>query len=234
MRLLDCNSLSLGYPGHILATDLSFTLETGQCLCIVGENGVGKSTLVRTILHLQPALAGTIQLGQGITPQKIGYLPQTAAISADFPATVQEVVLSGCLAGCGWRPFYGRAERKLAERQISRLGLEELRKCSFRDLSGGQRQRTLLARALCAAKSILLLDEPVAGLDPAIQAEFYHLIHKLRREDDMGIIMVSHDIRGAIQESTHILHLSSKVFYGTKTEYLATPQGRLFTGGMKE
>ena len=234
MRLLDCNSLSLGYPGHVLASNLSFALDTGQCLCIVGENGVGKSTLVRTILHLQPALAGTIQLGQGITPQKIGYLPQTAAISADFPATVQEVVLSGCLASCGWRPFYGRAERELAERQISRLGLGNLRKCSFRDLSGGQRQRTLLARALCAAKSILLLDEPVAGLDPAIQAELYHLIHKLREEDGMGIIMVSHDIRGAIQESTHILHLSSQTFYGTRKEYLETPQGRLFTGGMEE
>ena len=233
MRLLDCNSLSLGYPGHVLASNLSFSLDTGQCLCIVGENGVGKSTLVRTILHLQPALAGTIRLGHGITPQKIGYLPQMTAISADFPAEVQEVVLSGCLASCGWRPFYGRAERELAERQISRLGLGDLRKCSFRDLSGGQRQRTLLARAFCAAKSILLLDEPVTGLDPTIQAEFYHLIHKLC-EDGMGIIMVSHDIRGAIQEATHILHLSTKVFYGTKKEYLATQQGRLFTGGMEE
>ena len=234
MRLLECNSLCLGYPGHLLASNLSFTLDAGQCLCVIGENGVGKSTLVRTLLHLQPALDGTIQLGQGITPQEIGYLPQATAISADFPATVQEVVLSGCLASRGWCPFYGRKERELAHQQLTRLGLAELCRRSFRELSGGQRQRTLLARALCAAKSLLLLDEPVAGLDPAIQAEFYRLIRKLREEDGMGIIMVSHDLHGAIQEATHVLHLSTTTFYGTREEYLASPQGRRFTGGAEQ
>ena len=234
MRLLECNSLSLGYPGNLLASNLSFTLDAGQCLCIVGENGAGKSTLVRTILHLQPPLEGTICLGQGITPQEIGYLPQTTAISADFPATVQEVVLSGCLARRGWHPFYGRKEKELAHRQITRLGLTELCKRSFRELSGGQRQRTLLARALCAAKSLLLLDEPVAGLDPSIQVEFYRLIRELRKKDGMGIIMVSHDLHGAVQEATHILHLSSTAFYGTREEYLTTPQGRCFTGGAEQ
>ena len=234
MRLLECNSLSLGYPGNLLASNLSFTLDAGQCLCVIGENGVGKSTLVRTLLHLQPALDGTIRLGQGITPQEIGYLPQATAISADFPATVQEVVLSGCLASRGWWPFYGRKERELAHRQLVRLGLAELRRRSFRELSGGQRQRTLLARALCAAKSLLLLDEPVAGLDPSIQAEFYRLIRRLREEDGMGIIMVSHDLHGAIHEATHILHLSSTTFYGTRAEYLASPLGKRFTGGVEQ
>lgn len=234
MRLLECNSIVLGYPGHLLANNLSFSLATGQCLCIVGENGAGKSTLVRTILHLQPPLSGTISLADGITPQEIGYLPQTAAISADFPATVQEVVLSGCLASRGWHPFYGRKERELAHRQISRLGLDDIAQSSFRELSGGQRQRTLLARALCAAKSLLLLDEPVAGLDPAIQTEFYRLILALRDDDGMGIIMVSHDIHAAVKVATHVMHISEKTFYGTREEYLASALGQRFTGGAEQ
>ena len=231
MRLLECNSLSLGYPGRLLAKNLSFSLETGQCLCVLGENGAGKSTLVRTILHLQPPLDGKICLYEGISSRDIGYLPQTTAIPTDFPATVEEVVLTGTLARRGWHPFYGRKEKEQAQRQISRLGLAELRKCSFRDLSGGQRQRTLLARALCAAKHLLLLDEPVAGLDPAIQTEFYKLIRSLREEDGMGIFMVSHDIRSAVEQATHILHLSSTPFYGTQKEYLATSQWRSLSGG---
>lgn len=230
MRLLECDSIAIGYPGHLLASDLSFSLDTGNCLCVVGENGAGKSTLVRTLLHLQPPLGGHIRL-QGIQAREIGYLPQATTIPDDFPATVWEVVLSGCLAKCGWRPFYGRQERELAQRQLSRLGLAELRNCSYRDLSGGQRQRTLLARALCAAKHLLLLDEPVAGLDIAIQTEFYRLLRSLREEDEMGIIMVSHDLQGALPQATHVLHLSENPFYGTRDAYLKTPMGERFANG---
>ena len=233
MRLLDCDSVAIGYPGNLLASDLSFTLDTGDCLCVIGENGAGKSTLVRTLLHLQPPLRGQIRL-QGIQAKEIGYLPQITTIPDDFPATVWEVVLSGCLAKCGWRPFYGRRERELAQRQLSRLGLEELRNRSYRDLSGGQRQRTLLARALCAAKHLLLLDEPVAGLDVAIQAEFYQLLRHLYEDDGMGIIMVSHDLHGVMELATHVLHLSTNYYFGTKQDYLSSPQGLSFTGGSRQ
>ena len=229
MRLLECDSVTIGYPGKVLATNLSFAVDSGDCLCVVGENGAGKSTLIRTLLHLQPPLRGQIRL-QGIRSQEIGYLPQATAIPDDFPATVWEVVLSGCLSKCGWHPFYGRREKELAQRQLSRLGLTELRNHSYRDLSGGQRQRTLLARALCAAKHLLLLDEPVAGLDTAIQAEFYRLVRSLREEDEMGIIMVSHDLHGALGQATHVLHLASNLFYGTRDEYLKTPAGQRLRG----
>ena len=235
MHLLECDSVSLGYPGgRLLASNLAFSLDAGQCLCIVGENGAGKSTLVRTILHLQPPLGGVIRLGDGIRAQDIGYLPQTTSIPDDFPATVQEVVQSGCLARMGWRPFRGRKEKELVLRQLSCLKLTELRKCSFRDLSGGQRQRVLLARALCATKSLLLLDEPVAGLDPAIQKEFYQLLRHLYAEEGMGIIMVSHDLHSVIEQATHVLHLSTPCFYGTRDAYLSSPLGRSFIGGSEQ
>ena len=229
MRLLECDSVAIGYPGNLLAGNLSFSLDSGDCLCVVGNNGAGKTTLVRTLLNLQQPIQGQVRL-QGIQPKQIGYLPQATTIPDDFPATVWEVVLSGCLSSCGWHPFYGRSEKELARRQLSRLGLTELRTRSYRDLSGGQRQRTLLARALCAAKHLLLLDEPVAGLDIAIQAEFYRLLRSLREEDNMGIIMVSHDIPGALEQATHVLHLSDNPFYGTRDEYLKTPEGQRFSG----
>jgi len=229
MRLLECDSVAIGYPGNLLASNLSFVLDAGDCLCVVGDNGAGKSTLVRTLLGLQQPLHGQIRL-KGIRAQETGYLPQATSIPDDFPATVREVVLSGCLSKCGWRPFYGRRERELARRQMSRLGLTELRDCSYRDLSGGQRQRTLLARAICAARHLLLLDEPVAGLDVSIQAEFYRILRALREEDGMGVIIVSHDLHGALEQATHVLHLASNVFYGTRDEYLKTPMGQHFRG----
>ena len=231
MPLLECEHLSLGYPGNLLVKDLSFSLKAGQCLCILGENGVGKSTLVRTLLHLQPPLIGTIRLGDDLNPSDIGYLPQQNAVQRDFPATVLEVVLSGCLGHCGWRPFYGRTERELARRNLARLGLANLAQRCFRELSGGQRQRVLLARALCAGSRMLLLDEPAAGLDPGMQAELYRLICILYQQDNMGVLMVSHDLHEAVEHATHILHLSTTPFWGTRQEYLASPLGHSIPKG---
>ena len=231
MPLLECEHLSLGYPGKLLVKDLSFSLDAGQCLCILGENGVGKSTLVRTLLHLQPPLSGTIRLGADLRPSDIGYLPQQTAIQRDFPATVLEVALSGCLGRCGWHPFYGRSERELARQNLARLGLASLERCCFRELSGGQRQRVLLARALCAGSRMLLLDEPAAGLDPGMQAELYRLICILYRQDNMGVLMVSHDLHEAVEHATYILHLSATPFWGTRQEYLASPLGQTFPQG---
>ena len=230
MPLLECSHLVLGYPGRLLTDDLSFSLEERQCLCILGENGSGKSTLVRTLLHLQPPLGGTIRLGNGLSPKEIGYLPQQMAVQRDFPATVLEVVFSGFIGHLGWRVFYGRKEKEAARRQMARLGVDGLEKQSFRELSGGQRQRVLLARALCAARRLLLLDEPTAGLDPAMQAEMYRLVQSLCEEDGMGIIMVSHDLHEAVGHATHILHMAPKPFWGTREDYLQKASESRFSG----
>ena len=230
MPLLECSHLVLGYPGRLLTDDLSFSLDERQCLCILGENGSGKSTLVRTLLHLQPPLGGTIRLGNGLSPKEIGYLPQQTAVQRDFPATVLEVVLSGFIGHLGWRVFYGRKEKEAARRQMARLGVDGLEKQSFRELSGGQRQRVLLARALCAARRLLLLDEPTAGLDPAMQVEMYRLVQSLCEEDGMGIIMVSHDLHEAVGHATHILHMAPKPFWGTREDYLKKASESRFSG----
>ncbi len=219
MPLLECDHLALGYPGLLLTADLSFSLEGGQCLCILGANGSGKSTLVRTLLHLQPPLRGHIRLGEGLKPSDIGYLPQQTNVQRDFPATVWEVVLSGCIGHMGLRPFFSRPQKDLARRQLHRLGLDGLEGRSFRELSGGQRQRVLLARALCAARRLLLLDEPVAGLDPAAQEDMYHLTQTLYQEDGMGVIMVSHDVHESVRHATHVLHMSPTPFWGTREQY---------------
>ncbi len=233
MALLTCRNLTLGYEGLTVVEDLSFAVEAGDYLCIVGENGSGKSTLMKAILHLHAPLAGTIETGDGLKPTEIGYLPQQTAAEKDFPASVREVVISGCLNRCGWRPYFTRAEKRLAAENMERMGVAGLAKRCYRELSGGQQQRVLLARALCATQKLLLLDEPVSGLDPMVTAEMYELIAALNRSG-ITVIMVSHDIAAALRWSTRILHIGSEVFFGTAAEFLESAPGRQYlsaTGG---
>lgn len=228
MALITCRDVSLGYESHAILEHLSFAVSAGDYLCIVGENGSGKSTLMRTMLGLLRPLAGAIEFGDGMARDGIGYLPQQTAIQKDFPATVWEIVLSGCQARMGRRAFYGKTERALAEENLSRMGMTDYKKRCYRELSGGQQQRVLLARALCATKQLLLLDEPVAGLDPKATAELYALIDRLNREG-VAIVMISHDIAAAVRFATHILHVGGKhTFFGTLGEYLDSPLGRGF------
>ncbi len=229
MALLTVNDLSVGYETGPVAEGISFKVEAGDYLCIVGENGSGKSTLMKTLLRLQDPLGGEILTGDGLQRNEIGYLPQQTQIQKDFPASVREVVLSGCQAKLGRRPFYHHDEKQLAEQNMKRMGIDHLSGRCYRDLSGGQQQRVLLARALCAAERILILDEPVSGLDPKATAEMYELIRRLN-EEGVTIIMVSHDIEAAMQFATHILHIGRDVFFGTREEYLASNQGQRFTG----
>ena len=230
MALLTCEKLNLGYEGNLLVTDLSFSVDPGDYLCILGENGAGKSTLIRTLLGLQKPLAGSVIRDPGLEKTGVGYLPQQTETQRDFPATVWEVVLSGCLNRTGLRPFWSREETELARRQMDRLGITELKKRSYRTLSGGQQQRVLLARALCATRTLLLLDEPVSGLDPKVTAELYALIRALNREDGVTVIMVTHDL-DALADATHVLHLGrGKTFFGTAEDY-ARAQSRLWKGG---
>ncbi len=227
MALVTIQNLSFGYDSHAIVKNLNFSVNTGEYLCIVGENGSGKTTLMKTLLHLQEPVGGQILIGDGLKKNEIGYLPQQTIVQKDFPASVREIVLSGCQARCGLRPFYNKAEKQLAETNMSRMGILTLKDRCYRDLSGGQQQRVLLARALCATQKILLLDEPVAGLDPKVTSEMYDLINNLNREG-ITIIMISHDIAAAIRYASHILHIGTTVFYGTKEKYLESDVGKFF------
>ena len=228
MALLTCENLALGYDGHTILSNVRFEVNQGDYLCIVGENGSGKSTLMKTILGLQKPLGGNVTFGEGLSQTEIGYLPQQTAVQKDFPATVREIVLSGCQARSGRRPFYSKAEKQLACQNMERMGLTGLSGRCYRELSGGQQQRVLLARALCATRKMLVLDEPVAGLDPRVTAEMYALIRCLNREDGITIMMISHDLAAAMQEATHILHVGSELFFGTKEAYLSSPMAGCF------
>lgn len=227
MALLSVQNLSLGYDSRIIVEGLHFSVEAGNYLCIVGENGSGKSTLMRTLLGLQDPLAGQILMSDGLTRNEIGYLPQQTLVQRDFPASVREIVLSGCQGRCGLRPFYNAEEKRLAAENMEKMGITALARRSYRELSGGQQQRVLLARALCATRKLLLLDEPVSGLDPKVTAELYGVIAELNREG-ITIIMISHDIAAAVQYASHVLHIGSSVFFGSREEYLKSEAGRLF------
>ncbi len=231
MSLITCRDLKLGYEGRGILENLSFSVNKGDYLCIVGENGSGKSTLMRTVLGLQPPMAGRILMGDGLKANQIGYLPQQTLVQKDFPASVREVVLSGFEGSCGWRPVYTKAEKARAMEIIRCVGLDALVNRCYRELSGGQQQRALLARALCATDSLLFLDEPVSGLDPKVTAEMYALIEKLNHEDGITIIMISHDLAAALRYASHILHVGETVFYGTREEYLSSDVGAVFTKG---
>ena len=227
MALITAKNLKLGYDSSLLSEDLNFTVNAGDYLCIVGENGSGKTTLMKTLLHLQDPIGGQILMGDGLKKNEIGYLPQQTVVQRDFPASVQEIVLSGCQARCGLRPFYNHSERLLAQENMQRMGILPLAKRCYRELSGGQQQRVLLARALCATRKILLLDEPVSGLDPLVTREMYELIGGLNREG-ITVIMISHDIETAVRYADHILHIGEHVFFGTVEEYSASNLGKLF------
>ena len=219
MALINVNGVSLGYEGKAIVTDLNFTVGKGDYLCIVGENGSGKSTLMKTLLGQKSVIAGKIEFGEGLRQNEIGYLPQQTEVQKDFPASVKEIVYSGCLNGCGIRPFYSKAQKKRAADIMEKLNISDLADKCYRELSGGQQQRVLLARALCASKKLLILDEPVAGLDPVVTKNLYRLISDINKEG-ITVIMVSHDIHAAIEFASHILHIGNKpLFFGTKNDY---------------
>lgn len=232
MAILKCENASFAYDGRTVLENVSFSLDAGDYLCVVGENGSGKSTLIKGLLGLKAPESGTISYLDGLRSTEIGYLPQQTRAQRDFPASVSEVVLSGCLNRLGGRFHYGREERERAAENMERMGIDELKNASYQELSGGQQQRVLLARALCATKRLLLLDEPVTGLDPIATGEMYNLIKLVNLCDGISVIMVSHDIHEAVRYATHILHLGHKqLFFGTSAEYRESSLARRFLGG---
>lgn len=228
--ILECNNASLGYDNKPVIEHLDFCVEYGDYVCVVGENGSGKSTLIKSILGLIKPISGTIIKDRTLENGNIGYLPQQTESQKDFPATVEEVIMSGFLNKCGLRPFYRKSEKKMADENIKKMNIESLRKKSYRTLSGGQQQRVLLARALCAADKLLVLDEPVTGLDPNATEELYACLRRLNKDYNVTIIMVSHDIKNVITQADKILHIENDdYFYGDIQDYLHSQYGKIHT-----
>lgn len=220
MNYITCESVSYSYDRLPVIKDLTFSVKKGDFLCIVGENGTGKSTLVKGLLGLKSSDSGMVRFENGLSNRGIGYLPQMSEQAKDFPASVQEVVRSGCMGRRGLNPFYSSADLQRANAAMEKMGILAFAKRNCAELSGGQKQRMLLARALCAASDLLLLDEPTAGLDEGTTEELYMLIEKLHRADSMTLLMVTHDSAVLPRLATHILYLGqSQTFYGTYAEY---------------
>ena len=227
MAQLTCHNLALGYEGTEIISDLSFHVSAGDYLCIVGENGSGKSTLMKTLLGLKKPMRGSIETSDGLTRREIGYLPQQTVVQKDFPASVREIVISGFEGQCGLRPFYTREEKRRAAENMEKMGIGDLSRHCYRELSGGQQQRVLLARALCATRKMLLLDEPVSGLDPKVTSEMYQLIEKLN-DEGITVIMISHDIACSVKYAKHVLHIGNEFFFGTVEDYRHSSAGKKY------
>ena len=227
MALLSFENISIGYDNNPIVENLNFEVEQGDYLTVLGENGAGKSTLLKTMLGLMKPLSGKIVFDKKVKKTEIGYLPQQTVVQKDFPASVWEIVISGCLSKTGLRPFYSKQEKEIAEANIKKLGLEDLKKRCYRELSGGQQQRVLLARALCASNKLLVLDEPVTGLDPKVTVQLYEIIASLNKEG-ITIIMISHDLQ-ALQYANKVLHIGHQTFFGSKEDYLKSQDYRIFS-----
>lgn len=221
MAQLTCENVILGYEKTAVTGCINLSLNKGDYLCIIGDNGSGKSTLMKGILGLRKPMKGKITFGDGLKQNEIGYMPQQTIVQKDFPASVEEIVISGCLSRSGLRPFFTKKDKMLVDEMLAKMEILDLKKRSYRELSGGQQQRVLLARALCATQKMLLLDEPVAGLDPETTVEFYELVKRLNREEGVTILMVSHDMHAVSEYASHVLNLVKEpVFFGTKDEYM--------------
>ena len=217
MPLLKADNLKLGYGSVPVAENITFRVNKGDYLCVIGENGSGKTTLIKALTGLVKPLSGNIEFGVGSL--KIGYLPQQTELQRDFPASVKEIVMSGFAGNGVFHPFYSKKEKETARRFAERLGISKLWQCCYRELSGGQQQRVLLARALCASGTLLLLDEPAAALDTEAANEMYELISSVNR-DGTAVIMVTHDIKSALKYSNLILKIGNEIFFGTNEEFL--------------
>ncbi len=231
--LITAEKLTLAYDATPVVTDITFSLHVGDYLCIVGENGSGKSTLVKALLGLHPIAEGTLQVSEEARESGIGYLPQHTPAQRDFPASVREIVRSGCLRRAGLRPLWSRSDKALADEAMTRMGIEQIAGKCYRELSGGQQQRVLLARAFCATGKLIVLDEPIAGLDPLAMNEMYTMIGDMN-QDGVAVVMVSHDVAAAVNYASHILHIGKTGHFFGKTEhYLWTPMGQQFARGSR-
>lgn len=226
---LQCKDITIAYDRVNIMEKVNVDIYEGDYISIVGENGTGKSSLIKGILGLVPIKSGEILYGENISRKSIGYLPQQTAAQNDFPASVREIVLSGSLNSKRFSPFYSYESKEKAKKVMKRLGIADMAGKTYGSLSGGQKQRVLLARALLATGEILFMDEPISGLDPIVTAEFYEIVADLNKRDNMTIVMVSHDIDNAMKYSDKILHMGEKeYYYGTKEEYRTSVMAKGF------
>ncbi len=231
MSLIECKETAVGYDDTVVADNINFTVENGDYLCILGENGAGKSTLIKSLLGLIPPVKGEISFGDGLKQTEIGYLPQQTQIQKDFPASVYEIVISGLSGKTSKLPFYTKKDKHIALHNMKVLEIENMKNKCYRELSGGQQQRVLLARALCATGKLLLLDEPITGLDPLAAANFYDVIKGLNH-NGIAVITVTHDISGGIRDAGKILYIShEKSCFYTKEEFLRSELYMNYNGG---
>ncbi|HIV31010.1 MAG TPA: metal ABC transporter ATP-binding protein [Candidatus Pullichristensenella excrementipullorum] len=220
MALMELKDVTVTFEGHAAVEHVSLKLERGQYTVMLGRNGSGKSTLMRAMLGLVRPKSGQILTGDGLRRDHIGYMPQKTQAQRDFPAAVEEVVRSGLIDRMGRRIFYSADEKKRALENMRLLGIADKRRASYATLSGGQQQRVLLARALCAADDLLMLDEPVSALDPEATEEFYGVLRMLHRERGMAILMISHDVQAAVRDADNVVVLDREVrFNGTRAAY---------------
>lgn len=232
MPLITCKDITLDYDGLITVSGLQFQVEEQDYLCIIGDNGTGKSTLMKALLGLKHPTHGSIVLENGIYRRDFGYLAQQTDVQKEFPASVWEVILSGCLNRKGFHPFYSAYDKERGREAMETLGILNLKDHCYRELSGGQQQRVLLARAMCATNRILLLDEPTTGLDPTMTTELFEWVGRMNRQDGVAIIMVTHDTHCAVKYSKHILHLHDGIgFYSTTPNYIQSEIGKKYIGG---
>lgn len=227
MSAITAKNISMSYEGKKVIDSISFSVEKGELLLIVGENGSGKTTLLKGLTGLKKIDSGILSFEENISNREIGYLPQQTEVQRDFPASVWEVVLSGTLGGMGWRPFYGKKQKDMARHAMEKLEISSLSEKCYHELSGGQQQRVLLARALCASKKILVLDEPTTALDAGASKELYALISGLK-EDGMTVIMITHDVDNAVSLADKVLHLGEQkpLYFGSADEYIQNFLGR--------
>lgn len=217
MNLIEIKDLNFSYPTKAnTLKQINFNVKKGKFTCIFGENGSGKSTLIKCVLGLYKDYTGTIT-----KECKIGYLPQKSEIQAQFPATVEEVVLSGTIANNIKNIFYKKEDKENANEIMKKLGIYDIKKKNFADLSGGQQQRVLIARSLCMAKDLIVLDEPTNGLDPSIANQIYTLLDNLKNTEELTILMVSHDVERALKYADNVIELKDGkvIFDGTVQEY---------------
>ncbi|MDR1952436.1 MAG: metal ABC transporter ATP-binding protein [Elusimicrobiota bacterium] len=233
MALIQCVDLSFAYNGNTVLSDVNFSVQKGDYICIVGANGSGKSTLIKGILGLKKQSNGEIIFGDGLKSADVGYIPQQNAIQKNFPANVYEIVASGRLNKCGLRPFYNKQDKKIIDENLNLFGIENLKHKSFSELSGGQQQKVLLARALCSAEKLLILDEPASSLDPSAAADLYALLKKIN-DKSIAIIIVSHDLTNSFLNSKKVLHLENKqIFFGSVEDYIKSDTAQRFMRSVK-
>ena len=227
--LISCENAGLGYENKAIIEDFNFNVYDGDYICVIGENGSGKSTLIKTLLGLIKPVSGKVSLSSSLNEGAIGYLPQQTQVQKHFPASVMEVVMSGFLNRMHKRPFYKKEEKETVIKNLEKLEIIDLKNKCYGELSGGQQQRVLLARALCAADEILVLDEPVTGLDPVAAASLYDILQKLH-EEGMAIVMVTHDLKSIVGRTEKILHINEGgYFFGTVEEYRKSDYAKIFS-----